>query len=627
MSMRLVEIILIGFGAFRERQSFRFGEEPGLYFLRGENRAEPRLGSNGAGKSTVWKALCWVLWGKTAQGLKAGEISSWGINKGTEVILEFKGTHDGHERRYFLKRTWKPNSWTLQHLFDATPVDLVKEPHNPVLGMLRLQFESFLHSIYMAQRGEMFLDMKPESKAQLFSSVMGLDRWLDYSAKASAAASRQDGISRSLEKEQAELKGRLEGSNTDDLQASEKEFEQNRQRRLEELEREHAAGCKKGQQAKQLLNEAIEQEERARENLAEMLRRRNKAFDVQEKAWKDLRRQEDALLVLKRDFDHLEQHWKQFNSDRSCSKCGRPFKGAEHDDMKMKIEEAQATVARDLRLLEDRVHGLKIEQDELESKLREADELHSFARSDHEDAVRAVQNARRSHELEERRLDALEEDSERVETERNPFRGMLQSKQKSIAETRDRLNEVSQLLEASYAKHSLYGFWVKGFKEIRLQLISEALDELEVEVNSELMALGLVDWELRFDVDAETKKGTLSRGFSVSVRSPLNKERVPWESWCGGEAQRLRLAAQAGLSNLIRSRTGCDLPLEVWDEPTESLSEEGIADLLTALRERAIREQRVIWIVDHNTLGFGGFDGTATVIKDEKGSRVVQTRV
>jgi len=169
--------------------------------------------------------------------------------------------------------------------------------------------------------------------------------------------------------------------------------------------------------------------------------------------------------------------------------------------------------------------------------------------------------------------------------------------------------------------------WSRNFKEIRLQLISEALDQLEIEANNEIMALGLVNWELQFDVDRETKSGNLSRGFTVNVLSPHNDEPVPWESWSGGEAQRLRIGAQAGLSNLIRDRTGADIPLEIWDEPTQGLSKEGVLDLMDCLAARARREDRQVWVVDHSELGYGGFDGIATIVKTDQGSHIVQPRV
>ncbi len=629
MSFVATEIILENFGSFRGRQSFKLPKEPGLYFMRGENREEPRLGANGAGKSTIWKALCWVLWDKTANGLAAGDISSWGVKKGTEVILCFDGEMpDGTSSSwYFLKRTWKPNSWTLQNLFDATPVDLTKDATNPVLAMLRLRYDSFLQSIYMAQRSEMFLDLKPEPKAQLFSSVMDLDKWLGYSTKASAAASDQDRVSRRLESQQAELKGRLEESGTDDLEASADAFEGVRKDKLREIEQTYIQVYRKSKQAKQYYEDAKVAEELARETARVYVEKRNAQLDDCEKEWKALRKAEDALVGLERDLDHAQEHLRLMLRDEGCPTCNRRFDAETQAKLDKHADQEEQKIQKAVDAAKDLVAKVQKAADQTNKALKAADEKANEAVGRRDQLTEEVRSARRNYELEERHLDQLEDDSERVEKELNPFSGMLKDRQQSLAKLRSDFELVGRQLDQSYERHALYSFWIRGFKEVRLQLISEALNQLEIEVNSEVMELGLVGWELRFDVDAETKKGTLSRGFSVSVLSPQNEERVPWECWSGGESQRLRLAAQCGLSNLIRSRTGCDLPLEVWDEPTEGLSEEGITDLLTALHERAHRERRAIWVVDHRALGYGGFTETVTIIKDEKGSRVVQSRV
>ena len=176
-------------------------------------------------------------------------------------------------------------------------------------------------------------------------------------------------------------------------------------------------------------------------------------------------------------------------------------------------------------------------------------------------------------------------------------------------------------LADSQEQHLLKQFWVKGFKEVRLQEISEALTQLELEVNSGITQLGLPAWEVHFDSDMETARGTVKRGFTVKVLSPDNDTSVPWRAWSGGEAQRLRLGGNMGLSDLVRGRLGVSLALEVWDEPTQFLSPQGVTDLLDALKRRAEEHQRQIWVVDHRSLGYGAFDGVVTVVKDRSGSR------
>jgi energy-coupling factor transporter ATP-binding protein EcfA2 len=125
------------------------------------------------------------------------------------------------------------------------------------------------------------------------------------------------------------------------------------------------------------------------------------------------------------------------------------------------------------------------------------------------------------------------------------------------------------------------------------------------------------------DVERETKSGTVSRGFNVFVRSPDSADAVPWEAWSGGETQRLRLAGTMGLMDLIADRVGRQPTMEVFDEPTDRLSGDGIDDLVTLLSSRAKLEQKRIFLVDHRSLDAGRFDGQLRVVYNEHGSQLV----
>jgi DNA repair exonuclease SbcCD ATPase subunit len=238
------------------------------------------------------------------------------------------------------------------------------------------------------------------------------------------------------------------------------------------------------------------------------------------------------------------------------------------------------------------------------------------------DAQTSVRQTERDIAAIDKTLDQLESRSEGIEKEVNPYADRAHRDREFLADLHSQIYSLEQEQRKAEEEESLASSWATWFKEIRLGLISEALDQLELEVNSCITRLGLQDWTLLFDVDKETKSGTLSRGFSVSVLSPHNDKAVPWEAWSGGESQRLRLAANMGLSNLIRQRTNSPLALEVWDEPTQWLSPQGVQDLMEALEQRAEDEHRQIWVLDHRTLGFSGFRGQVGAIKTkEHGTR------
>jgi len=134
--------------------------------------------------------------------------------------------------------------------------------------------------------------------------------------------------------------------------------------------------------------------------------------------------------------------------------------------------------------------------------------------------------------------------------------------------------------------------------------------------------LGLEGWKIKLDVERQNASGGVSKGFAVLVQSPHSSEMVPWESWSGGENGRMRMAVSMGLMNLILGKKGIQTNIEVYDEPTQHLSPEGVMDLLNTLRERSLAVHKTIFLVDHSMLDFGGFNGYINIIKNDNGSTI-----
>lgn len=627
--MQLDSITITNFRSFAGEQVFVFPREPGLYFMQGVNEVEPRLGANGAGKSTIWDALTWCLFGKTPRGLKAGEVCNWESKKGTRVVLVF---HDLNGVEYTTTRTWGPISWRVrvrdvignQGDFDDE-YDLAKDPSNPIMACLRLEFSPFLNCILMAQGQPMFLDQKADAQATLFSDVMGLDRWLEYSGAASTKASAQDSISRVLESELSRARGQLEALAGDDLADSSKEWETKREARLNELEAEYARLLDK---LKKEQDKVVDLDERTQNQRALVAKLREPVENLKRDSHEIEARISDYRITLagdQRDLDQLNDQLDHLKDHEVCPACKQRLPKADYQahvsEVRAKWRKAKARVD----VAEDQIKKDAPKLARTAQELQTAEGAHLDAQITLDGLLGDLAAARREVSTLNRELDRIEEQSEEVEGQANPYEAMQKKALEDRQELTQKIRGTQRKLDDSNYRYSILSYWVRGFKELRLQLIAEALTELEIEVNSCVAALGLLDWELRFQVDRETKGGNIQRGFSVLVKSPRNESLVPWESWSGGEAQRLRLAGTMGLSNLIRSRSGTELELEVWDEPTRDLSPQGVQDLLESLAARAQQEQRMIWLVDHRTYDFGGFAGGVTVIKTKQGSKLIAT--
>ncbi|MNK82076.1 chromosome segregation protein [compost metagenome] len=612
--MTPLSLLVDRFRSFAEPQEFAFPSAPGLYFMTGDNLREPRLGSNGAGKSTLWEALTWCFYNKTSRGLKSGDVCSWGHAKGTRVAFAFEApTGEGTVR---MTRQWGPIRHYAEHLDAGIKEDLSKG-QDFVLGWLGLGYEQFLHCVLMAQGEPMFLDLKPEPRAALFAGILGLDKWVERSAKASRMAADEDARLRRLEADVAAADAYLRAlGNGVDRRAADR-WERERQERMDALDREY---------------DSILEYSYAKEDLAAAQKAEDTAFNKMRAAeqFPELRERLDGLkrdllsadreyAVLGHKYEAAEDQMVRAEKGGDCEACGHPLDDPLHvRQMQQRFAAAREKLARESKSLKE-ARGLiadcERELSDKESRWRELRDAAAAARD-------VTAKARRNFERETDDLKRIETEHERLRISTNPHRADAERAQKALDDAQKELREARRGMDASARRHSLLALWVRGFKEVRLQEMSDALAELEVEVNSACAALGLIGWDIRFSVDRETKSGSLSRGFAATVSSPGGGEAVPWEAWSGGEAQRLRLAAQMGLADMIRGRTACQLALEVWDEPTQGLNAQGTQDLLEVLAERAQAEQRQIWVVDHNAHAFGGFSGGAVVVKESGGSRI-----
>lgn len=206
----------------------------------------------------------------------------------------------------------------------------------------------------------------------------------------------------------------------------------------------------------------------------------------------------------------------------------------------------------------------------------------------------------------------------------NPYSGMIEEKVKNL----DNLGELEKAakltLDNVNEEHAAVSFWVGGFKRVRLFIVEEALQQLELEVNNNLTSLGLMEWRIAFDVERENKSGGITKGFIVLIYPPEATEPVRYEGFSGGETQRLRMAGDLGLANLIMERAGLSNTVEFYDEPSRHLSQEGLLDLAELLAQRAEAHGKRIFLVDHHVVDYSGFAGTILVVKDADGSRLTQ---
>ena len=622
---------------------------PGLYFLTGQNLAEPELGANGVGKSTLWDALYWVIYGRTLRGLRAGECRSWvkppkqplkgrrlapadaprrasapgvGVTQPPARKTSCWGALSiGLDRdKVLIQRSWNPNN--LQVTVNGINREITQEDLESLLG---LDGESFQQSVIIGQFSRMFFDLRPAEKLTLFSELMDLEFWQKRSKDATTELEEIQSEYREIEHQLISLRAtRTEVGNARDnereLQATYAQARTIQQKKVEDQIAEEV-------QIVDDLNRELIARRRECSKLAKIVESVQQITvdspirteeTVEQRLQTQLSILENTTQAVKKQLSRLDRVQGQ------CPVCGQKVnenhikseRSRLSGQLRQNQEESQK-LEGDLGKIQKKIRVLRTEATVILTKNQEAVRQHNTA-------LREVQVIELDLAEHTERMKGRCSDLDNIKSQRSPhktriveYEQRLKKLKIEISKLKEDMNKLEGLIQA-------VSFWVKGFKDIRLSIIETTLEALTVEVNNYLGALGMEDWAVKFDVERETKGGTVSRGFQVFVQSPTSPQgtMVPLEAWSGGEGQRLRLAGTLGLANLILDQRGITPNLQVWDEPLYGLSGTGRDDALELFREQAHTTGKQIWLVDHRALEFG-FDRVVCINKDKTGSHII----
>jgi len=620
-NLQFLSVSLENYKAFRGEHSLSLDRNPGVYFVAGSNLAEPEISPNGAGKSTfLCDAPYWCLTGRTIRSARPGAATeSWGAKATSWVQVNFQR----NGINYSVRRGRRPNGLWLAAGDDD---DFAIVEQGEVDRALGLSPETLRRTIIVGQFGDLFLDLKAEQQAAMFTEVLGLDIWLRASEQARRRAENNDQAiathERNLAVTHAQIEAAAAALNTDKAALAE------------------WAGNKAGR-----LNEA-----KTRLADAELSLRQERTKPKVEAAMADVRllaAKRAALQTVRvacRESDHKTRRaeanacaervkaltaevlrYRDAGKSSVCPECGQKvtkghfvIKMREAIDARDEEEQTKLPVLNGKAAAAEQVYKsnlareetLQVEVAAIEGRIQKA-------------AAGSREIERRIGQL-EAQVSTAQASIAHIAAETNPFRQRVSDVEASQRRLQDAAAGLDMSLASARALSETNKMWAAEFKAIRLAQIDEALEELEVASNRHATALGLIDWEIHFATERETKSGSVSLGFVVTLQPPGQDGPVPWESYCGGEVQRWKLATTFGMSEVLLSRAGLSPNIEVLDEPTQHMSAGGVDALLEQLAERAQELGRAIYFIDHHSLDRGYFTDVLLVRKDIDGARMVQ---
>ena len=610
MYLRFVSISITRFRSFNETAVLHFDDVgSGLYFLKGKNKTNSALGSNGSGKSSTIDALLWCLYGKTVQGLKNPDITPWSGKGKTEVEVCI----EIDKQKHVIKRTVGPNLLT---------IDGKEAGQEYVNKLIAIPFEIIPYTIILGQRQPLFFDLTASEKLKLFSEVLNLDRWEARSAHAAELVKSLENEISIKQSEIASLETSFKQASSDlnALKLQSAAWEAERASKLDtaaqskiELQAKIDAVMNERDTADLKLDGALTELKAIKPSLDRLNAEERALSNSIAKLTSDHRQ---AATEDERLLDMLEAI-----SDEKCPTCNQSLKSQKQrkdleDNLTKQIEALELVDKR------EKLDVAIAQHKKILTALKAQDEAKEKFETDAEEARDILDRLLPKIANWEAEIKSINKEIAQDSDAGNPFTEQVQVLRRRKDQSKVTIEQGQKTITSKSEYCERVRFWIKGFKDVKLLLVEEVLQEMEITTNSMCEESGLVGWQLKYDVERENKSGNITKGINITVLSPANKNAVKWEVWSGGEAQRLRLIGTAALSSVLLNHVGVTTNIEIYDEPTVGLSKEGVQDLVELLAERAKSTKKSIFLIDHHAIESSKFIQTLLVTKDKSGSHL-----
>ena len=529
------------------------------------------IGTNGAGKSTVLDALCYVLFNKPFRKIYKSQLINTINEKDCMVEVEFSiGS-----RQYLVRRGMKPsvfeihqNGKCLDQLANAVDQQKYLEQN-----ILKLNFKSFTQIVILGSSSFVpFMQLSAPGRREVIEDILDIKI---FSSMNEVVKTKLRGIRDNVKVLD------LKKENLTDKISMQKNF-------IKELEEQGQERIKK---KKNTLNElVVENEELLESNEVknkELLTISNKMTDVSN-ATTNLKKLGTLKGRVSNKVSTATTDLKFFKENTVCPTCTQHI---EEEFRLNKVVDAQTKLDELSSGLDDLLETIKTE----ENRERQFNEL-------------SKEVTRLTHEISNNniRISGIHKQSKNLGNEIQTITSNLQNKNSE----HEKLETFKQDLESSYnkiteqkTKERDYDFVYSLLKDggVKTKIIKKYLPLINQQINRYLQ---MMDFYINFTLDEE---------FNESVKSPIHED-FSYASFSEGEKMRIDLALLFTWREVARFKNSTNTNLLIMDEVFDSsLDTFGTDEFMKIIRY--VLKGANIFIISHKTELLDKFSAT---IKFEK---------
>jgi len=568
-------------------------DQKGINLLKGEN---------GSGKTTIFEALYWCLYGELLKDTKQEGVATKKKYRqdfnGTRVVVTFSNGKDD----FIIARHLNYTKNTLGNRGDSKLVvvknnEQVSEALHKtdiqayIDEVLGVNAKTFINSVLFGQRMKRLIESDAADKRDIFSQFFDID-WLETAKeKAKEFKDTLKAECTIIERNMAVLSERIKAIHQAEETAKKHktQWELDKQEQIAELKTEQDS-------LKVLPNKEP--------------KKKHKDIVLDDS---DVRKLQLALTSLENIYAMKQQSINLKVSERqtvdveisdTCPMCKTKLSP-------QKVQEAQRTIANKLFILDNEIDKLKKEQSELtitEGKERLSKAKVAYAKQEElynaESELRRLYNeALKEYEAQKIKNGQITLQKEKITSKiillkEKVYVPLEDTNEDSIEKVEKALAKGTAELEEKTAEIIKYDWWItKGFgaNGLKNYVINSMLQVLNTTIKKYAIRLGL---SIKFSIDLEGK----TKKFNVDIFKSDGLE-IMYNELSGGEKTRIDLALSFGIFDMLAA-TKTKFNILLLDEAFENLDEAGVYDIGELMREKS--QTTNIFFITHGNLDMMG---------------------
>jgi exonuclease SbcC len=181
-------------------------------------------------------------------------------------------------------------------------------------------------------------------------------------------------------------------------------------------------------------------------------------------------------------------------------------------------------------------------------------------------------------------------------------KGGYQSKYDQCLKLKEEKNKMEKELAGTYKEKNIYEKLIVAFGKNGIQalIIENALPEIEEEANNLLAKLTNNSTQIAMESLKDLKSGKLKETLDIKISDEMGVR--DYELYSGGEAFRIDFSIRIALSKLLARRAGTKLRTLIIDEGFGTQDEEGLENMVEAIRSISDDFDKILVITHLDTL-------------------------